>query len=88
MLQVSLITVNYNKRSVCCPSFRSTAVRRVIIPFTAFNSNSCVMADKFWQMTTFSAESNADRSGYPFDFEKSYNQMSQGVRSVDLGGHA
>ncbi|KMQ81420.1 hypothetical protein RF55_26375 [Lasius niger] len=73
---------------MCCPSFKSTAVRRVTTPFTAFSSISCVMADTFWRMASFSAASDAGWSRYTFDFRNPHSQKSQGVRSGDLGGHA
>ena len=62
MLQVTLITVNYTKLSMCSPSFRSTAEERVTTPFTALSSVSCVIADTFWWMISSSAASDAGQS--------------------------
>ena len=80
--------LNYSQlRSFCCPSFRSTAERRVTTPFTAFSSISCVMSDTFWWMTSFSAASDAGQSRCTFDFKNPLNQKSQSVRQGDLRGH-
>ena len=43
---------------MCCPSFRSTAVRQIATPFTLFSSISCVMTDTFWRMASFCAASD------------------------------
>ncbi|GFT63722.1 hypothetical protein TNCV_871431 [Trichonephila clavipes] len=50
-------------------------------PFTAISSISCVMADTFWWMASFTAARDASWSGYTFDFKNSHSQKSQGVRS-------
>ena len=87
-LQVSLITVNYSICSMSCPSFRSTAVSRVIAPFKAFSSISSVEADTFWRLASFNAASDVGLSRFTFDFKNPHRQKSQGVISEDLGGHA
>ena len=85
-LQIKLNN-NYSKRSICCPSFSSTAVRWVTTPFTAFSSIFCAMADTFWQTASFSVATDASWSRYTFDNKNPRSQKSKGVRSEDLGGH-
>ena len=80
--------LNYSTCSMYCPSFRSTAVRQVNISFIAFSSISCIMANTFWQMASFSPASDAGWSWYNFDFKNPHSQKSQGVRLGDLRGHA
>ena len=87
-LQVSLITVNYSKRSLHCPSFKSTAVRWVITPFTAFSSISCVMEAHFGGLHLSVLLVGAGWSRYTFDFKNPHSQKSQGVILRDLKGHA
>ena len=87
-LQVSLITVNYSKRSMWCSSFWSAAVRWDTTQFTAFSSISFVMADRFWRIASFSATSDVGLSKYTFDFKSPHWQKSRSVRSGDLGAHA
>ncbi|GFW83155.1 hypothetical protein TNCV_3237021 [Trichonephila clavipes] len=55
---------------MCCPSFRSTAVRSVT---TAFSSNSCIMADTFRRMESFSAAIDAVWSQCTFDFKNPHS---------------
>ena len=48
--------LNYSKLLMYCPSFRSTFVRRVTIPFIGFRSISCVMTDTSCRMVSFSLQ--------------------------------
>ena len=73
-LQVSLNAVNYSKRLMYWPTYRSTVVRRVTTPFTAFSSISWVMSATFWWMASFCTVSDAGWSRYTFDFKDPYSQ--------------